>query len=70
MDIKDIKQIATEYFDKLRIFALEYCATRTVLIAALSSILFSTVVLFNSTPVFLLMKQSLKIIMPHNLLNY
>jgi len=52
MDIKDIKQIATEYFAKVRIFALEYCATKTVLIAALSSILFSTVVLFNSTPVF------------------
>jgi hypothetical protein len=52
MDIKDIKQIATEYFAKLRIFVLEYCATKTVLIAALSSILFSTVVLFNSTPVF------------------
>ena len=52
MDIKDIKQIAAEYLAKVRIFALEYCATKTVLIAALSSILFSTVVLFNSTPVF------------------
>ena len=52
MDIKDIKQIATEYFAKLRIFVLEYCATKTVLIAALSSILFSN---FLSKPIYTLL---------------
>ena len=32
MDIKDIKQVATEYFAHVQAFVLEYCLTKTVLI--------------------------------------
>ncbi len=52
INIKNIKQIAIEYSANVKQFVLEYCFTKTVLIMGLFSILFSTFVLFNSTPVF------------------
>ena len=52
MDIKDIKQIVREYYNEIKGFILEYLFTKMVLIGAIFSILFSVVILFNSTPVF------------------
>ncbi|MDC0443014.1 hypothetical protein OAM47_02525 [Gammaproteobacteria bacterium] len=52
INIRNIKQIAIEYSANFKKFILEYCLTKTVLIMALFSFIFSTVVLFNSTPVF------------------
>lgn len=52
INIKNIKQIVIEYSANFKKFILEYCLTKTVLIMALFSFIFSTVVLFNSTPVF------------------
>ena len=52
INIRNIKQIAIEYSANFKRFILEYCLTKTVLIMALLSFIFSTVVLFNSTPVF------------------
>ena len=52
INIKNIKQIALEYSANFKKFILEYCLTKTVLVMALFSFIFSTVVLFNSTPVF------------------
>tara|TARA_B100001142_G_scaffold169238_1_gene168865 strand:+ start:1491 stop:2399 length:909 start_codon:yes stop_codon:yes gene_type:complete len=52
INIKNIKQIAVEYSANFKKFILEYCLTKTVLVMALFSFIFSTVVLFNSTPVF------------------
>ncbi len=52
INIRNIKQTAIEYSANFKKFILEYCLTKTVLIMALFSFIFSTVVLFNSTPVF------------------
>jgi len=52
MDIKDIKEIVSKYLVSTKAFFLEYFLTKIVLIGAISSILFSVVILFNSTPVF------------------
>ena len=52
INLKKIKQIAIEYSANFKKFILDYFLTKTVLIMALFSFIFSTVVLFNSTPVF------------------